>query len=212
MYSVVLAAVLTAGTSTPDFGCHGCYGCHGCHGCSGCYGGCSGAFYGCSGCYGGCHGCYGSSCYGCYGSSCYGCYGSSCHGCHGTIVYGCYGSCHGCCGGTVIIEKHVIVIPEKKHKKKHHRKHASAPATVVVHLPENAKLYVDNVYCPLTSAVRSFDTPELPTGRKYYYTLKAELIHDGKPVTQTHKVLIAAGSKVKVDFNGASPVSMVTEE
>src|SRR5262245_2417760 len=66
MYSVVLAAVLTTGANTPEWG-HGCFGCHGCHGCFGCYGGNAFSCYGC----GGCFGCYG--CYGCYGG-CYGCY------------------------------------------------------------------------------------------------------------------------------------------
>lgn len=124
MYSVVLAALLTAGASAPDHGwksCHGCYGaayggCYGvCYGgWGGCYGGCSGC-WGCGGCYGGCSGCWG--CNGCFGgASCYGCYGSwSCFGgCCGTwsSAYGgcsgyssCYGysgsmsSCHGCAGG-----------------------------------------------------------------------------------------------------------------
>ena len=45
MYSVMLAAMLTTTSATPEWGCHGCYSCHGCsgysfcHGCYGCYGG-----------------------------------------------------------------------------------------------------------------------------------------------------------------------------
>ena len=54
MYSVVLMAALTAGTTTPSWGwgCHGCSGgSGGCHGCHGCHGGCWGSGYGaCYGC------------------------------------------------------------------------------------------------------------------------------------------------------------------
>src|SRR5437868_14649218 len=50
MYSVVLMAALTAGTTTPSWG-------SGCHGCSGGWGGC----HGCHGLFAGrgCHGCHG---------------------------------------------------------------------------------------------------------------------------------------------------------
>jgi uncharacterized protein (TIGR03000 family) len=100
MYSVILATMLTAGSTAPagGHGCHGCHGgghgCHGCHG--GCYGGCGGGCYG-GGCYG--RGCYGGGCYGggCYGGGCYGGgYGSG----WGT-GYGGYGhyAYYGCSGG-----------------------------------------------------------------------------------------------------------------
>src|SRR5579862_3349764 len=62
MYSVVLMAALTAGSSSTGHWFS--------HGCSGCYG-----------CYGGCHGCSG------WGYTTYG--GNLCHGCHG--YPGCYG-------------------------------------------------------------------------------------------------------------------------
>jgi uncharacterized protein (TIGR03000 family) len=75
-----------------------------------------------------------------------------------------------------------------------------APATVVVHLPADAKLYVDNVACPLTSATRSFNTPGLEPGRKYFYTLKAEVVRDGKPAAESRRVLLSAGKRVDVDF------------
>src|SRR5205807_1899689 len=52
-------------------------------------------------------------------------------------------------------------------------------ARVSVRVPEDAKLYVDGVACPLTSSKREFDTPKLEVGRKYAYTLKAEVNRDG---------------------------------
>jgi len=89
MYTIVLAAFLTAGHEVPDFGRRG--GCRGCYG--GCWGGCYGGCYGCGGGWGGC---YGGGCWGgCYGGGCGGCYG----GCWGGGYGGCWGSCYGCGGG-----------------------------------------------------------------------------------------------------------------
>jgi uncharacterized protein (TIGR03000 family) len=108
MYTTILMAALTVGSSTPAFGHH--RGCYSSCSCSGCYGGsCYGSWgggWGCHGCYGGWGGAgygwgYGggySGCYGCYGGGYgYGNYGGFqgvlvCNGC-----YGCYGgySCYG---------------------------------------------------------------------------------------------------------------------
>ena len=73
-------------------------------------------------------------------------------------------------------------------------------ARVTVKLPAEARLYVDGVACPLTSAVRSFDTPELEAGRTYYYTLKAEVVQDGAKRTATKRVVVEAGKQVTVEF------------
>jgi uncharacterized protein (TIGR03000 family) len=73
-------------------------------------------------------------------------------------------------------------------------------ARVTVKLPADARLYVDGVRCPLTSATRSFDTPELDAGRSYYYTLKAEVDRDGATRTDTQRVLVEAGKQVTVEF------------
>ncbi len=73
-------------------------------------------------------------------------------------------------------------------------------ARVTVKLPADARLYVDGVPCPLTSATRSFNTPELETGRSYYYTLKAEFVRDGAPHTLSKRVTVEAGKQVTVEF------------
>src|SRR5262245_2410610 len=235
MYSMVLAAVLTTGANTPDWGrCHGCFG--GCNGCFGCYGGnafscmgCSGCFGCYGGCFGGCYGgCFGGGfgCYGCYGGGfgCYGCYGGfasyGCFGCYGggySVGYGGHG-CYGCSGGVVVIYRQA---PPRKGGKgggkngdmNKNGKNGKGDkngddearvrpdrATVVVHLPADARLYVDNVLCPLNSNKRTFQTPPLEKGRKYYYTIKARAVREGKPVQESRKVYVAAGKKVRVDF------------
>jgi uncharacterized protein (TIGR03000 family) len=218
MYSVVLAAMLTAGApSAPAFGCHGChgccggcYGCHGCWGCHGCCGGCYGCYGCCGGCCGGCYGCYGC-CGGCYGySSCYGCAGG-CYGC-----YGCGGACYGCCGGCygcygcsgcygVAAYQPVSVTPATYVTPAPAPKTALATqATVVVKLPTDATLFVDGERANLTSDTRSFVTPALDADRDYVYTMKVEATRNGEVVRRTERVLVHAGRTTRVDFGDLS--------
>jgi uncharacterized protein (TIGR03000 family) len=84
-------------------------------------------------------------------------------------------------------------------------------AKLIVELPADAKLYVDDQPMRTTSAVRSFNTPVLETGQVYYYELRAEVIRDGKPVTETKRVLLRAGEVVRARFArmDAEPVSTV---
>jgi uncharacterized protein (TIGR03000 family) len=233
MFSVVMAAALTASTSMPAWGkgCGGCYG--GGHGfglgkgCTSCYGNCYGAGWGSSafGCGGGCGGggCWGGGCWGggcsgggsCWGGSGYGCNGCSgcwgsaghgswgaCHGgCHGS-AYGCYGyggsgwsSCYGgsgCYGGTVASTDHTYGAVASASAK---------PATLLVELPADAKLYVDGYLSKQASAKRTIVTPDLDGGSDYTYTLKAESVQDGQTVTKTKTVTFRAGGTVRVDFN-----------
>ncbi len=223
MYSVVLAMAMTGAGDVPaglfhhgccggGYSCSGCYGCgggyschgghhkhHGCHGghhhkhhgCHGCYG-CSGGCWG--GCYGGCSGwscgggCSGWSCGGgCYGS----CYGSS---------YGCYGSSYGCDGGAVApVAPMPPAEPVKEPIKKGDKgAMAPAPATIVVSLPADARLTIDDTATSATSAHRVFVSPELAPGREYFYTLKAEWVRDGKAVVVSKQVTVSAGNESKV--------------
>jgi uncharacterized protein (TIGR03000 family) len=232
MYSVVMAAMLTAGAGSTGFG-HGCTGCHGyhgglfshhraCHGCSGCY--CSGyggsgyGGYGCYGCYGAgsfCSGCYGTvgcggfGCYGCYGCyGCAGCYG--CSGCCGGAVV--YSGCSGCCGG-VYAAPTAPAQPAPKTKKGGEAPQTQLEVTrpqvarITVKLPSNAKLWVDDVNCPLTSSERSFNTPPLAPGRQYFYTIRMEVERDGQTVSEDRRVFVAAGRQVNVDFNTPATVT-----
>lgn len=73
-------------------------------------------------------------------------------------------------------------------------------ARVTVKLPADARLYVDDVLCPLTSATRSFNTPELPAGKSYFYNLKSEVVRDGAKRITTKRVVVEAGKQVTVDF------------
>jgi uncharacterized protein (TIGR03000 family) len=95
---------------------------------------------------------------------------------------------------------------EMQKKKTEPAPSAAAPATqptvakVTVRLPADAKLFIDDVSCPLTSDTRTFDTPNLKPGQKYYYMVRAEVIRGGQKVEETQRVILEAGQQVSVMF------------
>jgi uncharacterized protein (TIGR03000 family) len=68
-----------------------------------------------------------------------------------------------------------------------------ALASLVVHLPANARLTIDGDPTRATSATRWFVTPPLEPGKTYHYDLKAEVVRDGKQFTETRRVAVRAG-------------------
>ncbi len=213
MYSMVLMAALTAGNATPY--CHGCCGCWGggwgCCGCwgggyggcwGGCYGGCYGGFGGCMGCYGGCMGCYGG-CMGCYGGWGGGYAGVGYGGgvtYPGTIYGG--GMVPGAASGTTTTPQGepLPYPPEGKSKSSKEEARLSNRAKLVVELPPGAKLFIDDKPMKNVSGVRSFNTPDLEPGQAYYYMVRVESVRDGKPVSETRRVIVRAGQVARADF------------
>ena len=76
----------------------------------------------------------------------------------------------------------------------------SAPASIVVSLPADARLTVDDTVTKSTSANRLFATPALETGKEFHYTLKAEVVRDGQKLTASEKVTVRAGEETRVNF------------
>ena len=97
--------------------------------------------------------------------------------------------------------------PAKKEDKKV-TTYGPTQAVIVVSLPAEAKLSIDDQPTISTSAVRTFATPALAASTEYYYTLKAEVMRDGKAVTSTQRVAVHAGqtSRVTLDIPTASGV------
>jgi uncharacterized protein (TIGR03000 family) len=71
---------------------------------------------------------------------------------------------------------------------------------VVVELPADAKMIVDAWVPDLTSDTRTFLTPDLIPGKDYYYTIKAEVVRDGKKLKQSQKIFVRAGKTTRVEF------------
>jgi uncharacterized protein (TIGR03000 family) len=94
-----------------------------------------------------------------------------------------------------------MVLEELRKKKSESASAPSNVARVTVKLPTEARLFIDNSRCPLTSGTRTFNTPTLEPGRQYFYTLRMEVDRDGQTVTENRRVILAAGQRVEVDFN-----------
>jgi len=197
MYSMVLMMALTTGGDTPAIGHRG----GGCGG--GCYGGCYGGGHGRRG-GGGCCGCSGGGYGGCYGGGGYGgCYGGGYGGCMGSgMGYGgCMGSgmgYGGCYGGGIMPGAGIQAAPggeklKTPPKQKEKETMLPAPATIVVDLPADAKLLIDNEPTSTTGTSRVFVSPTLNPGREYHYTLKAEIVKDGKAVKVEKVIAVQAG-------------------
>jgi uncharacterized protein (TIGR03000 family) len=73
-------------------------------------------------------------------------------------------------------------------------------ATIVVDLPEDAVLTIDGESTESTSARRVFTTPELAEGKEYSYTLKAEVVRDGRVHVITKEVVFRAGEETEVNL------------
>ena len=87
---------------------------------------------------------------------------------------------------------------------------ATVPTTaaqVTVRLPADAKLFIDDVACPLTSETRSFTTANLKQGEKYFYVVRAEVVRNGTPVSETQRVVFQAGQQVSVAFTNLPVVA-----
>jgi uncharacterized protein (TIGR03000 family) len=85
---------------------------------------------------------------------------------------------------------------------------AGTASQIIVRVPSNAKLWVDDYESQLTGPVRQLNTPAtLEPGRTYRYTLKAQWIQNGQPVVQERVVSFQAGQSTEVDFARPQPAT-----
>jgi len=73
-------------------------------------------------------------------------------------------------------------------------------AKVTVIMPGKGKVYVNDVEIAV-SGKKTFHTPKLVKGQRYFYTVKADLVKDGKTTTDTRRVDVEAGKAVTIDFS-----------
>jgi uncharacterized protein (TIGR03000 family) len=174
------------------------------------------------------------SCYGCYGSygaypdaAACGCYCTGPYQCHG--CYGCYG-CYGCHGNLPAVHPLGLPMgpvpgtvpgttpgigpakPEEKLPLPDKKTAAGGPARLLVELPADGKLYVDDQLIKTTSHRPEFNVPALEQGSTYYYELRVEILREGKPVSQTQRVLVKAGEQVKAVFSEQSILAAASRD
>jgi uncharacterized protein (TIGR03000 family) len=77
-----------------------------------------------------------------------------------------------------------------------------APATIVVHLPADARLTIDGDATRSTGETRTFQTPPLEAGKTFHYELEALAERNGEKVRASKRVEVRAGrpAEVSLDF------------
>ncbi|HWG45600.1 MAG TPA: TIGR03000 domain-containing protein [Gemmataceae bacterium] len=234
MYSMILMAAMTTGADMPDMGRRGGGG--GCCGCYGgmSYGGCYGGGYG-GGWSGGWGGCYGGGWGGCYGGGRVGwggCMGMGmsmgCGGGYGGHAWGGgYGYGGGYAwGGTMPLNGYAASpilygsnfatpmvmgnlpfgLGTTQSFYYNPTSNSGNEATIIVHLPANARLTIDGQATQSTSGTRTFVSPPLEAGKTYTYTLRGELDRNGRMVNAKQTVDVHAGgvSEITLDFPAAN--------
>jgi uncharacterized protein (TIGR03000 family) len=86
---------------------------------------------------------------------------------------------------------------------------APTAATLVVTLPDDARLTIDGQETTVTSGTRTFASPALPTGQDFVYTLEATVARDGKTEKVSKEVIVRAGETtvVSLKFSGQDVAS-----
>lgn len=224
MYTVILMAALNGGVATPDFGRRGCRGCNGggyyssCHsgygyngyGCGG-----GGGGYGCSGSgyqgghHGGCSGSYGHG-YDCTGGG-YGAYQGAGYGPYQGGGYGSYQGGPGMRGPSEQIPGPTPKGGKGPTDGKDQGKGMSDEVSnkvrslLIVELPQDANLFINDTPTNVQSTRRVFQTPPLEQGYRYTYTLRAEVVRDGQTVSQEQTVSFRPGEEARANFSGLTP-------
>ena len=80
------------------------------------------------------------------------------------------------------------------------RSRAPDRATIVVTLPEDARLTFDGEATVSTGSSRLFITPPLERGRDFHYTLEAKFLRNSKAETSTRQITVRAGQETRVDL------------
>ena len=88
-------------------------------------------------------------------------------------------------------------------------------AVLQVNVPADAKVFVNGYETTSTGESRRYVSSGLENGKSYTYELKAEIVRDGKPVTESQTVKMQAGQTQQVTFalnaNPAAGEKVVSE-
>jgi uncharacterized protein (TIGR03000 family) len=94
--------------------------------------------------------------------------------------------------------------PPKEEKSKEAKE---AKAKLIIDVPADAKLFIDDQPMKTTSSRRAFSTPQLEPGQAYYYVVRAEVVREGKTYELTRRVIVRAGEQVKASFKDLETAS-----
>ncbi len=95
-----------------------------------------------------------------------------------------------------------------------------APGSLKLHMPEEAKIYIDDRLVKLDGPETELTTPDLKGGKRYKYTVRVEYPDvDGNEIIKEKQIFIAAGDKLhlsldsfkgSIALNGSAPVEQVS--
>ena len=83
-------------------------------------------------------------------------------------------------------------------------------AFLTVSVPSQARVYVNGIATRSTGSHRRYVSRNLTPGFDYTYEVKAEMVVDGKPVTQVKMVKLQAGQGSQLAFDIRAPQSLET--
>jgi uncharacterized protein (TIGR03000 family) len=78
---------------------------------------------------------------------------------------------------------------------------------LLVSVPEDAKVFVNGRATTSTGSERQYVSRGLESGQRYSYEVRAEVIRDGKTVSETQTAQLIAGSQASLTFKFSAPAS-----
>jgi uncharacterized protein (TIGR03000 family) len=85
-------------------------------------------------------------------------------------------------------------------------------AKLIVEVPADAKLYIDDQLMKTPSTRRVYSTPDLEKGQAYYYMVRVEVVRDGQVQTETKRVILRAGDEARADFTSTEGIAAIKSE
>jgi uncharacterized protein (TIGR03000 family) len=73
-------------------------------------------------------------------------------------------------------------------------------SNVIIDVPENAKLYVDDILMKDGPTQRVFQTPPLVPGQSYFYDIRIEVTTNGEVSADRQRIVIRPGEQVNVAY------------
>src|SRR5262245_2158453 len=83
----------------------------------------------------------------------------------------------------------------------------SSRATIIVEVPDDAKLYFNDQPTQQSGAMRTFTTPALAAGKAHVYELRVEMVRQGQVVSRTEQITVRAGQTTRVAWRSLSPAA-----
>jgi len=85
------------------------------------------------------------------------------------------------------------------------KKPETKPATLVVKAPSDAEIYIDDEKMTFSGNEKSYTTPPLAVGKKYYYMVKSfREPNNYTKITRVRKAFVKAGETTTIDLTGPS--------